>query len=146
MTAKKEIKSTSKPTKIVVFGLDEDSKPRAARFLEKEADAATKAATQLGLHIWRVTIPSLPNAIESIPLGNTAAAGINITSKISREVFEAVLQAAALDNPARKETVPMIAEQDKAAVKGLKPVELSELERQILAVAHERQIGRLPEN
>ncbi len=57
-----------------------------------------------------------------------------------------MLEAAALDNPASKETVPMIGEQDKAAVKGLKPADLSELERQILAVAHERQIGRLPDS
>ncbi len=63
-----------------------------------------------------------------------------------REVWEAVLQAATLDNPARKETVPTVTEQDKTAVKGLKPADLSELERQIIAVAHERQVGRLPDN
>jgi hypothetical protein len=146
MVAKKETKQVANPTKLVVFGLDEDSKPRAARFLEKEVEAAVKAASQLGLHVWRVSIPTLPDVIARIPLGNAAAAGINITSKIPREVFEAVLQAAVLDSVTRKETVPIIGEQDRAAVKALKPAELSELERQILAVAHERQIGRLPES
>ncbi|MBX3121593.1 MAG: hypothetical protein KF854_00865 [Nitrospira sp.] len=145
MSVKKATKPTSKPTKIILFGLDEDSKPRAARFLEKEADAAAKAAVQLGLHVWRVAILSLPDAIARIPLGNVAATGMNITAKVPREVFEAVLEAATLDSPDRKATVPEVTEQDKAAVKNLKQPELSELQRQILAVAHERQIGRLPE-
>ena len=146
MTTKKDTKPASKPTKLVVFGLDGDTKPRAGRFLEKEAEAAVKAATQLGLHTWRVTIPTLPDAIARVPLGNVAAAGMNITTKVPREVFEAILEAATLDSPARKSTVPEVTYQDKAAIKNVKQPEVSELERQILAVAHERQIGRLPDS
>jgi hypothetical protein len=146
MNSKKDAKTTLQATLVVVFGLDEDTKPRAGRFSAKDAEAATKAAAQLGLNIWKVTTPSLPDQVSKIPVGTIAAAGWGIAAKISRELFEAVVQAATLDNPDRKNTVPTIGDQDKAAVKELKSTELSELERQIIAVAHERQTGRLPDS
>lgn len=145
MNSKKDAKTANQSTKLVVFGLDEDTQPRAGRFTEKDAEAAVKAAAQLGLNVWRVTT-SLPDQVNKIPIGTATATGWNICPKISRELFEAVLQAATLDNPERKNTVPTISDQDRAAVKGLKPADLSELERQIIAVAHERQIGRLPDS
>lgn len=145
MNSKKDAKTAVQATKVVVFGLDEDTKPRAGRFNEKDAEAAVKAATQLGLSVWKVTTPSLPDRVSKIPFGTATASGWNLISKIPRELFEAVLQAATLDSPQRTSTVPTISDHDRAAVKGLKPADLSELERQIIAVAHERQTGRLPD-
>lgn len=141
MNAKKDAKGS-----VIIFGLDDEPKPRAARYLEKDSQTASKIAAQLKLNVWKVTTPTLPDLVSKVPLGNPASVGWNACPKVTREVWEAVLKAATLDNPKSKETVPIIAEQDKFAVKGLKPLDLSELERQILAVAHERQIGRLPEN
>jgi hypothetical protein len=146
MNSKKDTKSAVQATKVVVFGLDDDTKPRAGRFSEKDAEAAVKAATQLGMSVWRVTTPSLPDSVSKIPAGTVTASGWNILPKISRDLFESVLKYATLDNPKRNSTVPIISDQDKASVKGLKPADLSELERQIIAVAHERQTGRLPES
>ncbi len=129
---------------VIIYGIDDQIKTRAARFVEKDAKVAAKIAIQLKLNIWTITTPTLPQLVSKVPMGNPAAVGWNTCSKISRAQFEAVLQAATLDNPARKETVPVISDQDKVAVKGQKPSDLAELERQILAVAHERQNGRLP--
>ena len=146
MNSKKDAKSAVQVTKVVVFGLDHDTKPRAARFSEKDTEPAVKAATQLGMSVWKVTTPSLPESVSKIPVGIATATGWSIFPKISRELFEATLQAATLDSPKRTNTVPTISDQDRAAVKGQKPADLSELERQIIAVAHERQLGRLPES
>lgn len=141
MNSKKEVKGC-----VIIFGLDDEPKTRAARYLEKDAEAAAKIAAQLNLNVWRITTSSVPELINKVPVGNPSTVGWNACPKVPRDVWEAVLQAATLDNPARNKTVPSIVEQDKIAVKGLKPSDLSELERQILAVAHERQIGRLPES
>jgi hypothetical protein len=141
MNTKKDAKGS-----VIIFGLDDEPKPRAARYLEKDAQAAVKIAQQLHLNVWKVTTTTLPDLVSKAPFGNPATIGWAACPKVPREVWEAVLQAATLDNPARKETVPTIEEQDKASVKGLKPADLSELERQIIAVAHERQIDRLPDN
>lgn len=141
MNSKKDLKGS-----VIVFGLDDEPKPRAAKFLEKDAQAANKIAGQLQLNVWKITTSTLPDLVAKVPTGNPATVGWNACPKVPREVWEAVLKAATLDNPKSKETIPAIAEQDKSAVKGLKPADLSELERQILAVAHERQIGRLPDN
>lgn len=141
MNTKKDAKGS-----VIIFGLDDEPKPRAARYLEKDAQAAVKIAQQLHLNVWKVTTTTLPDLVSKVPFGNPATIGWTACPKVPREIWEAVLQAATLDNPARKETVPTIEEEDKASVKGIKPADLSELERQIIAVAHERQIGRLPDS
>ena len=41
----------SSPTPVVLFGVDENGKPKAARFPEKQADLATKAAGHLKLQV-----------------------------------------------------------------------------------------------
>lgn len=146
MNSKRDAKSAEQSPKTVVFGLDDETKPRGGHFGEKDTEAAVKAATQLGLSVWKVSTPSLPDSVSKIPAGTATASGWNILPKISRELFEAVLQAATLDSPKRASTVPTISDQDRAAVKGQKPADLSELERQIIAVAHERQLGRLPDS
>lgn len=139
---KKDAKSTNRAA-VIVYGIDEDTKPRAAKFSAKDAEAAIKAAAQLKMSVWRPT-GDLPASLNKLAYGNPASVGLASVPKIPRELFELVLQAATLDSPQRKDTVPVITEDDKAAIKNLKPDERNELERQILAVAHERQNGRLP--
>lgn len=142
MNSKKGVKTR---VAAVVYGLDEDTKPHAAAFSEKDAEAASKAAIQLKMRIWKPTT-DLPGSLQKLPAGMIASPGLAAIPKVPRELFETVLQAATLDNPERKNTVPMINDDDKAAVKHLKNDDRAELERQIIAVAHERQNGRLPED
>ena len=59
----------SSPTPVVLFGVDENGKPKAARFPETQADLATKAAEHLKLHVLPGKLRDVENGIRAVIRG-----------------------------------------------------------------------------
>ena len=70
---------------LVVFGLDPECKPRAARFAEPDAKLAVKAAALLGYRAVRISDTEI---IEALPDGNVFARGNGFIGRVSRSVFD----------------------------------------------------------
>ena len=80
----------------MVFGLDENGKPKAGRFPEKQAAIARKAARSLKLAICNLTRPKLSELAAQIPVGRIHAQGKAFIPYIKRELFD---QLAAATSP-----------------------------------------------
>ena len=85
---------TSGSTAVVVFGLDENGKPKAGRFPEKQAAVARKAARSLTLAICNLTRPKLIELAAQIPVGRIHAQGKAFIPYIKRELFDQLAAAA----------------------------------------------------
>jgi len=79
---------------LVVFGLDPEGKPRAARFAEPDAKLAVKAAALLG---YRAVHISDTEIIEALPDGNVFARGNGFIGRVSRSVFDKLTAVAGKD-------------------------------------------------
>jgi hypothetical protein len=77
---------------LVVFGLDPEGKPRAARFAEPDAELAIKAAALLGYRAVRISDPEI---LEALPDGDVFARGNGFIRRVSLSVFDKL--SAALD-------------------------------------------------
>ena len=73
---------------LVVFGLDPEDKPRAARFAEPDAELAIKAAALLG---YRVARTSDAEVIEALPEGDVFARGNDFVRRVSRSIFDTII-------------------------------------------------------
>jgi hypothetical protein len=60
---------------LVVFGIDREGKPRAARFGERDTELATKAAALLGFRTAWITDERGRAIAEALPTGNVFARG-----------------------------------------------------------------------
>ena len=129
--------------KLVVYGQDKVAKPRAAWFDEKDAEAAKKAAVQLELQVCETLGLISPDLLKKIGPGRAAAVGENITNKVPRAVYDEIKKLALIADP-KRQLLPKMGDVEKSAAKKLKPEELQEVERQIIDVANERRISRLP--
>jgi hypothetical protein len=85
---------TPASTAVVVFGLDENGKPKAGRFAEKQAEVARKAARSLKLAICNLTRPKLSELAAQIPVGRIHAQGKAFIPYIKRELFDQLAAAA----------------------------------------------------
>jgi hypothetical protein len=81
---------------LVVFGLDPEDRPRAAYFIECEADLAAKAARHLGYRSLRIAEAELANGL---PRGDVFARGRAFVRRVSRRTFDTLCAAAG--KPAR---------------------------------------------
>jgi hypothetical protein len=79
---------------LVVFGLDPEGKPRAARFVEPDAELAVKAAAWLGYRGVRISDPEL---LEALPDGNVFARGNDFIRRVRRPVFDKLTAVAGKD-------------------------------------------------
>lgn len=129
--------------KLIVYGQDPQAKPRAAWFAGKEVEAARKAAVQLELQVWEIVGPLGPELLKKIGPGRVAATAENFTNKVPRAVYDEIKKLALITDP-KRQLLPKMGDVEKAAAKKLKPDELHEIERQIVDVANERRISRLP--
>ena len=129
--------------KLVVYGQDKAAKPRAAWFTEKDADAAKKAAAQLDLQVWEIVGPIGADLLKKIGPGRIAATGDNFTNKVPKPIYNEIVKLALITDP-KRQLLPKMGDAEKSAAKKLKPDELQEVERQIVDVANERRISRLP--
>jgi hypothetical protein len=79
----------TEPTPIlVIFGTDDESKPRASRFAEKDAELATKAAKLLGFRLAWITDEAGRAIAEALPDGNVFARGNGFVRLVRQSVFE----------------------------------------------------------
>ena len=92
----------TEPPSIIVFGFDPEGKPCAARFAERDAELATKAAHLLGYRLARIPEARLGR---NLPQGNVFATGTGLVRRVTRRAFAelvaAVDQAAAPINRPR---------------------------------------------
>src|SRR6267143_4602597 len=72
----------------VVFGIDSEGKPRAARFAEKDAELVTKAATLLGFRLAWITDEAGRAIAEALPDGNVFARGNGFIRLVRQSVFD----------------------------------------------------------
>ena len=82
---------------VVLFGVDDTGKPKAARFGKEQADLAIKAAAQLQLRSLAVTSPDVAEVARRLPVGRIHGNGRNIVPNVSRDLYEQLL---ALAEPA----------------------------------------------
>ena len=73
---------------LVVFGLDPEGKPRAARFADPDAELAVKAAALLGYRALRISDAEI---LEALPDGDVFARGNGFIKRVSLSVFDKLI-------------------------------------------------------
>ena len=80
---------TTKLTKaIVLFGLDEDGKPRAARFMDDQEDLVAKAAQAMGLRLGVATTAEHFKIVGELPVGRIHATGKGAVSNVRQDLYD----------------------------------------------------------
>jgi hypothetical protein len=88
---------------LVVFGLDPEGKPRAARFADPDAKLAVKAAALLSYRVVRI---SDAEVLEALPDGDVFARGNGFIARVSRSVFDKLTAVADKDQDEALGAVP----------------------------------------
>jgi len=105
MTAKaKNAPATTSPAPVVLFGIDSHGKPKGARFGQKDADLALKAASQLQLNGLASNDPRVAEIVARLPVGRVHATGRTFVPFIRRDLYDRLIAVAANGNghaPAR---------------------------------------------
>jgi hypothetical protein len=81
---------------VVLFGVDDHGKPKAARFPEDQANLATKAAGQLKLQVLAIVGPSIADLASRIPAGRIHANGRGFVPYIRRDLYAKLVAAAGM--------------------------------------------------
>lgn len=92
---KKKTQSEGLDTKLesLVFGLDENGKPKAARFTSDQAELAAQAASSLKLEVHTAGTADLKALAGQLPLGRIYAKGKAFVPFIKRELYDKVCAA-----------------------------------------------------
>ncbi len=85
---------SSSPVPVVLFGIDENGKPKAARFTDKHANLATKAAGHLKLHVLPIVGPVVVDLAGRVPAGRIHANGRGFVPYIRRDLYAKLVAAA----------------------------------------------------
>jgi hypothetical protein len=85
---------SSSPHPVVLFGVDATGKPKAARFPEKQADLAIKAAGHLKLHVLPIIGQTVTDLAGHLPAGRIHANGRGFVPFIRRDLYAKLLAAA----------------------------------------------------
>src|SRR5712672_1777793 len=93
-TSEKPKPSTSekpKPTPaIILFGLDQARKPRAASFTADQVDQATKAAKLMELHVLKVDSPELAELAAKLQAGRIYASGHGFVPPAQLNIYDRI--------------------------------------------------------
>jgi hypothetical protein len=73
---------------IIVFGIDQDSKPKAAVFPEEQAGLATKAANLMKLRVLKVSGPELTDLAAHLPTGRIYASGHGFVPPVRPNIYD----------------------------------------------------------
>src|SRR5260221_10384149 len=79
---------------IVLYGLDGQKKPQAARFPERLCDLALKAAPQLKLNVLRVTTDEMAQIAGRLPVGRISSAGRGLVPYVRQPLYDQVVEIA----------------------------------------------------
>jgi hypothetical protein len=93
-TTQRQTSSSSPAVPVVLFGLDDHGKPKAARFPEKQADLATKAAGLLKLQVLPIIGASVSDLAGRVPAGRIHANGRGFVPYIRRDLYAKLVAAA----------------------------------------------------
>ena len=73
---------------IVLFGLDENGKPRAARFIDDNESLISRLAQALGLRMGIATGSKHADTLDEIPVGRVYATGKGSVPNISQTLYD----------------------------------------------------------
>jgi hypothetical protein len=82
------------PSPLVLFGIDNHGKPKAARFGREHASLAIKAATQLQLNVLASNDPNVAEIAARLPVGRVHATGRTFVPFIRRDLYDRLVAAA----------------------------------------------------
>jgi hypothetical protein len=83
---------------VVVFGLDPDGNPRAAKFSHGNTELAIKAASLLGYHVARISDLAIAARLRE---GNVFARGGGFVGRVKRALFDSIVALAGQDQGER---------------------------------------------
>jgi hypothetical protein len=92
-TAVKTAEPAATSLGVVLFGLDENGKPQAARFDSQQADLAAQAAGLMGLTVCPIT-DALADIAQKLPPGRIYANGRGFVPNVRRDLYGQLLEAA----------------------------------------------------
>src|SRR6516162_9621918 len=78
---------------VVLFGLDETGKPRAARFSGEHTDLVAKAAGLMNLTICYVNSAELATITQQLPAGRIHANGRGLVPNVRRDLYDKLIEA-----------------------------------------------------
>ena len=84
--------SSNSVAPVVLFGLDKNGKPKAARFEDKHATLATKAAGPMDLHVLAITDPRIAEVAAHLPAGRIHANGRGFVPFIRQDLYAVPVQ------------------------------------------------------
>jgi hypothetical protein len=96
--------SSSSAAPVLLFGVDEHGKPKAARFPENQAQLATKAAGPLNLQVLPVLGAAVADLAGRVPAGRIHANGRGFVPYIRRDLYAKLVAAAATSAPTHPRT------------------------------------------
>ena len=79
---------------VVLFGVDDNGKPKAARFTDKHANLATKAAGHLKLQVLPIVDSAVVDLAGRLPAGRIHANGRGFVPYIRRDLYAKLVAAA----------------------------------------------------
>jgi hypothetical protein len=128
MTQKtKSVQIAARPVaQVVLFGLDENGKPKAARFSEPQADIATKAAAQLKLRVLTVSNANVAELAAKLPNGRVHANGKGFIPTIRRDLYSKLLEASGEPSGAQS-TITNASNQPALKLAGKQPQSWAEI-------------------
>ena len=99
MAQKATHRQTSSAVPVVLFGVDGNGKPKAARFPEKQADLAIKAAGHLNLSVLQIVGPDAIDLAARLSEGGIHANGRGFVPYIRRDLYAKLVAAAGGASP-----------------------------------------------
>lgn len=79
---------------VVLFGIDSNGKPKAARFGKNHAGLAVKAAGQLQLNVLNSSDPKIADIVARLPVGRVHATGKTLVPFVRRDLYDKLLAVA----------------------------------------------------
>ena len=79
---------------VVLYGLDPQKKPQAARFPERLCDLALKAAQQLKLNVLKVTTDDVAQVAGRLPVGRINSTGRGLVPYVRQQVYDQIVEIA----------------------------------------------------
>lgn len=101
--AEKPAAASDKRKMLILFGLDENKQPRAARFVREELGLLAKAADAMDLIMCDVKTPKLSELALKLPAGRLHASGGGFVPYIRQDLYDKVVEAAGSDGKAPTE-------------------------------------------
>ena len=72
---------------LIVLGIDDQQKPRGARFVDAKPDLVTKAADAMGFKVYETSPPEVAEAARKLPLGRLYANGRGFVPNIRQSLY-----------------------------------------------------------